>query len=66
VGNHREMAPRAELSAIASSLEELLRRITALAESAQAEDNEELASELFTVERSLHGALRRLRRAGAG
>jgi hypothetical protein len=56
------MAPRAELSAIYSSLEELLRRITALAEAARAEDDEELASELFTVERSLNGALRRLRR----
>ncbi|HUZ11008.1 MAG TPA: hypothetical protein VMU76_12660 [Acidimicrobiales bacterium] len=57
------MGPRAELSALHTSLDELLRRVTALAEQARAEDDENLASELFTVERSLNGALRRLRRA---
>jgi len=59
------MAPDArhsELSSLTSSLEELTRRLTALAESAQREDDEESASELFGVERSLNGALRRLRR----
>ena len=59
------MAPDArhsELSSLTSSLEELTRRLTALAESAQREGDEESASELFGVERSLNGALRRLRR----
>jgi hypothetical protein len=56
------MVSRAELSAIHSSLDEILRRITAAAESARSEDNEELAGELFGVERALNGANRRLRR----
>jgi hypothetical protein len=55
------MVQRSELAAVHSSLDELLRRVTSLAESARAED-EDLATELFTVERSLNGALRRLRR----
>jgi hypothetical protein len=55
------MVQRSELAAVHSSLDELLRRVTALAESARSDD-EDLASELFTVERSLNGALRRLRR----
>jgi hypothetical protein len=55
------MVQRSELAAVHSSLDELLRRVTALAESARTDD-EDLASELFTVERSLNGALRRLHR----
>ncbi|HEY1734034.1 MAG TPA: hypothetical protein VGL60_07885 [Acidimicrobiales bacterium] len=56
------MAHRAEISAIHSSLDDVLRRITALAESARADDDEELAGELFGVERALTGANRRLQR----
>jgi hypothetical protein len=56
------MGPGAELSALHSALEEILRRVTAVAEAARAEENQVLAAELFTVERSLNGALRRLRR----
>jgi hypothetical protein len=56
------MAHRAEISAIHSSLDDVLRRITALAESARADDDEELAGELFWVERALTGANRRLQR----
>jgi hypothetical protein len=55
-------ARHSELSSLASSLEELTRRLTALAEAAQRDADEESASELFGVERSLNGALRRLRR----
>ena len=50
-----------ELSSLTASLDELTRRVTALADSARPED-EELATELFGVERALNGALRRLRR----
>jgi hypothetical protein len=56
------MASRAELSALVSALEEVTRRVTAVAESTHASKDEELAHELFRVERSLNGALRQLRR----
>jgi len=55
-------ARHSELSSLTSSLEELTRRLTAMAEAAQRDEDEESASELFGVERSLNGALRRLRR----
>lgn len=63
---------RAELSSIASSLGELVRRVSALAEDAGRADpgdpasGADLANDLFDVERSLKGALRRLERAAAG
>jgi hypothetical protein len=57
--------PRAELSSIASSLTDLARRVTALADHARDRGDEELASELFTVERELKAALRRLERAAS-
>lgn len=71
---------RAELSSISSSLGDLTRRVSTLAEEVRgpsgrqgaggADDGadasgSELASELFTVERSLKGALRRLERVAA-
>jgi hypothetical protein len=59
--HHRTMATRAEIGSLATTLEELTRRVSTLAEGAGAED-EELAMELFGVERSLTGALRRLRK----
>ncbi len=52
-----------ELSSLASSLDELSRRISALAEVAQSAGDDERAGDLFTVERSLTTALRRLRKA---
>jgi hypothetical protein len=55
------MATRAEISSLATTLDELTRRVSSLAESA-ADDEEELAVELFGIERSLSGALRRMRR----
>ena len=55
---------RSELSSIASSLEELTKRLSAFAEEARAQARDDLASELFGVERSLTGALRRIRRVG--
>ena len=59
---------RAELSSLSSTLAELTRRVSALAERAGragAEGDADLAAELFSVERSLRGALRRLERASA-
>lgn len=56
------MTARTELSSLATTLEELSRRITTLADRAQHEEDDELATALFGVERSLQGALRRLQR----
>jgi hypothetical protein len=43
-------------------LTELTRRVSALAEAAEAASDDEAATELFGVERALQGATRRLRR----
>jgi hypothetical protein len=56
------MTSAAEISSLSSSLDELHKRVTAMAETAQRDGNEDMAHELFAVERSLGGALRRLRR----
>jgi hypothetical protein len=53
---------RAELSSIASSLQDMSRRVSAMAERASAEREEQTASELFGVERALRGATRLLQR----
>jgi hypothetical protein len=51
---------------MSSTLEELTRRISTLAEEAAAADQDDLATELFGIERALTGALRRLQKlAGA-
>lgn len=60
------MTTRAELSSLTASLDELTRRVTAMAEAARAGQDDELASDLFAVERSLTGALRRLGRLAEG
>ena len=57
------MAARAELSSLASTLTDVARRVTGLAEQARDEGDADVAAELFTVERALNGALRRLERA---
>jgi len=54
----------AELSSLASTLDELTRRITAIADAYVAADHEELALELYAAERALVGAHRRLARVG--
>jgi len=56
------VAERAELSSLASTLDELTRRMTGLADAAASGGDDELATELFAVERALQGAQRRLRR----
>ena len=54
--------PIAELSSVATALDELNRRGVAIADQAASEHDEETASELFAVERALKGAGRRLQR----
>jgi hypothetical protein len=56
------MTTPAELSSLSSTLKELYDRVSGMAESAQATGNEDMARELFAVERALAGALRRLDR----
>jgi hypothetical protein len=58
-------APLAELSSLATALDELTRRIVAIADQAAADHDDETASELFAVERALRGANRRLGRLTA-
>jgi hypothetical protein len=52
----------AELSSLATALDELTHRITVHAEAAATAKDEETASELFAIERSLTTANRRLSR----
>jgi hypothetical protein len=52
----------AELSSLATALDELTRRVTAHAEAAHAAKQDDTARELFAVERSLTTANRRLAR----
>jgi len=52
----------AELSSVATALDELTRRLVAIADQAASEHEDETASELFAVERALRGAHRRLNR----
>jgi hypothetical protein len=53
---------RSELASIAEMLAQLTARITAIAEGVAAEKDESSATELFAIERTLHGANRRLTR----
>jgi len=52
----------AELSSLATALDELTRRVTAHADAAGTAKDEEAAKELFAIERALTGANRRLTR----
>ena len=53
---------RSELSSLASLLAQVTDRVTAMAESAAKDKSDELANELFAVERALAGARRRFER----
>ncbi len=55
-------ASSAELSSLATALDELTRRVTAHADAAHSVEDEETAKELFAVERALDSANRRLAR----
>jgi hypothetical protein len=52
----------AELSSIASSLDAITRRVAAIAELATSDGDETVSGELFSVERALRGATRRVER----
>jgi len=56
------MSARAELSSVSTSLEELVGRITRIAESLSGDDRDVVGPDLFEVERALRGARRRLAR----
>lgn len=62
MGHHLGVSSAAEISSLSSTLTELHERVSALAENALASGDEDMAHELIAVERSLGGALRRLRR----
>jgi hypothetical protein len=63
MGHHRAMpTPIAELSSVATALDELNRRLVVMADQAASDHDDETASELFAVERALRGAVRRLSR----
>jgi phage shock protein A len=66
MGHHRGMSTAAEISSLTSTLQELNERVTAMAEGALSRGDEDMAHELIAVERSLGGALRRLRRFAQG
>jgi hypothetical protein len=57
-----EPSELSELSSIASSLEQISRRVTALADAATEAKRDEIAANLIAVERALLGAVRRLER----
>jgi hypothetical protein len=56
------VASSAELSSLATALDELSRRVTAHADAADVAKDEETARELFAIERALNSANRRLAR----
>ena len=60
-GHHGAMSsPAAELSSVATALDELTRRVTAIADNYARASRDDLATELYQVERALVGARRGL------
>jgi len=53
---------RAELSSVVTALDELIRRVGAIADESASAHDDDTATELFAVERALTGARRRLGR----
>lgn len=53
-------SPAAELSSLATALDELTRRVTAIADRYASASRDDLATELYQVERALTGARRGL------
>ncbi len=62
IGHDQGMSSAAELSSLSSSWRSCTDRVTAMAEGALNQGDEDMAHELIAVERSLGGALRRLQR----
>jgi hypothetical protein len=57
--------PRPELSSVSTALDELTKRLSAMAD-ASAGEKSDMSGELFEIERSLRGAQRRLQRLVSG
>lgn len=57
------MTSAAELSSILTGLEEITKRVTSIADSYAAQRREDLAGDLYAVERQLVNAARRLGKA---
>ena len=57
--------PTAELSSVTTALSDLTRRVGSMANQAAADQRDDVASDLFAVERALTGATRRLARLTA-
>jgi hypothetical protein len=57
--------PRPELSSVSTALDELTRRLSAMAD-ASAGEKSDISVELFEIERSLRGAQRRLQKLVSG
>ncbi len=55
-------SPTAELSSLATALDDVAKRVTAIAESYAGARRDDLATELYQVERALAGARRGLAR----
>jgi hypothetical protein len=60
------MANTAELSSLATALQELTQRVTAMADAAIQAKDESTASDLYEAERALRAATRRLTKLAAG
>ena len=63
VGNDRKHMedPRPELSSVSTALDELTKRLSAMADASAGEESD-ISVELFEIERSLRGAQRRLQK----
>jgi hypothetical protein len=59
------MRAAAELSSMTTALEDVSRRVAAIADDYQAAKRDDLAAELYEVERSIATATRRLTRVAA-
>lgn len=56
------MTARAELSSVSTGMEELLKRVTEIADGLAGMERDVVGPDLYEVERSLRSAQRRLRR----
>ncbi|MDQ1391466.1 MAG: hypothetical protein QOF30_443 [Acidimicrobiaceae bacterium] len=62
-GKHALVSARAELSSVATAIEELAQRVAAIGEGLTGAERDALRADLFEVERALGNASRRLTRA---
>ncbi len=57
------MSARAELSSVATAVDELAKRVATIGEALSGDERDALSADLFEVERALGNAARRLARA---